>query len=402
MRKLFKISAIIAALLILIVGGVLFNRLSQFRAEIARLKSEGSPVSFEDLKTAPEEIAIDGTDTFNRLQSSLASFEAEMWEDEEVATRPVDDGMIARFDELNQAYPDVFPLLDELAQADDLCYEFQGDFQPAINAELDRVQKLRSCARVLAWKMRVLAAQQKLDEAAAAGVQIFELCRVFDQQPTLVAHLVRVACEGIAISYIHKLITTHDISEEARKRLNQSIESRATSDHYLESLITERAAGIEYISQMGLFQMAFNGNAYLEAINEEIENCQKQPFEQEFESEDRYTILDGWVAGSILPALRQLRMASARTTSQLRALRIINALLAHPEAAGKEITPEYLIEIGVPEAMTIDTMTGEPMIVKRIDDHWVVYSVGWNLKDDGGDPNPSPSTGDFSLGVDEE
>jgi hypothetical protein len=183
--------------------------------------------------------------------------------------------------------------------------------------------------------------------------------------------------------------------------LNREIELSEAADDYLESLITERACGIEYVSQMGIFHMANSGKGYLDVINDEIENCRKQPFEQNFEFEANYSSLrDGWAAGSILPALQQLRMASARTTSYLRALRIINELVAHPEATDREITPSYLMEIGVPKAMMIDTMTGDPMKIKRLDNRWVVYSVGWNRKDDGGDPNPG--TGDFSLGLDEE
>lgn len=41
--------------------------------------------------------------------------------------------------------------------------------------------------------------------------------------------------------------------------------------------------------------------------------------------------------------------------------------------------------LGVPKSMTLDRMNGEPMKVKRVDGKWVVYSVGPDLKDDGGD-----------------
>ena len=97
---------------------------------------------------------------------------------------------------------------------------------------------------------------------------------------------------------------------------------------------------------MGMFQMALNGKGYLDAVNEEIENCEKEPFEQptEFDNAEA-SIIDGWAAGSILPAFQQLRFASARLTSQLRALRIINELESHPEAVDLEITPAYLVEI---------------------------------------------------------
>lgn len=400
MKKILGLSGAVLAVLVLACGGVLVYRLVQFRSAVASLKAQGQPVSFADLNSTSDEFEVDGTEAFNRLAEPLGSFESEMYKDEEVLSRPVDDEMIARFDDLVEAYPTVFPLLEELSKADGLRTELQGDFQTAINQELERVQRLRSCARVLAWKLRVLAAQGKADEALDAGVKIFELCRVFDHQPTMVSRLVRVACHGVAIQEIHDLITQQKVSPEALERLNQQILNRSKSQDYLIALTTERAAGIEFVSERGMFHIAFGGLDYLDTINEEIENCTKQPFEQTFSNADPASAPAGLPdpSGSILPALQQLRMASARNTSLLRALRIISALVANPDSIGKEISQDDLLAMGVPKEMTIDTMTGDPMIVKRRDDRWVVYSVGWNKKDDGGDPQPGPN-GDFTLGV---
>ena len=48
-------------------------------------------------------------------------------------------------------------------------------------------------------------------------------------------------------------------------------------------------------------------------------------------------------------------------------------------------TPDYLESLGVPTAATIDPFTGEPMTIKRVDDRWLVYSVGPDHTDDAGD-----------------
>ena len=77
-------------------------------------------------------------------------------------------------------------------------------------------------------------------------------------------------------------------------------------------------------------------------------------------------------------------MARFRTTSQIRGLRIINALQSNSDSKDQEITQQYLKKIGVPDPMIVDTMDGEPMRVKRTDDSLVVYSVGPNREDDGG------------------
>ena len=96
-----------------------------------------------------------------------------------------------------------------------------------------------------------------------------------------------------------------------------------------------------------------------------------------------------------MPALSTTRHASSRLKSQVRGLRIVSALTANLDSAEQEITKEYLIGLGVPESMTVDTMNGELMKVKRTDEQWLVYSVGLNLADDGGNAN---EVKDFVVG----
>ncbi len=172
MKKLLGYSSAVAGMLALIAGGVLFYRLSQFRAEVDRLKSEGQPVSIADLNQPATEEGEQAQLLFNRLQTQLLAFETEMFRDEKVLDRPVDDGMIARFNDLCDAYPDVYPLIDQLAQKSEISIELAGHSQEYIDRILDRAQKFRSCARVLAWKTRILAGQEKPDEAVATGLQI--------------------------------------------------------------------------------------------------------------------------------------------------------------------------------------------------------------------------------------
>ena len=67
----------------------------------------------------------------------------------------------------------------------------------------------------------------------------------------------------------------------------------------------------------------------------------------------------------------------------MRCLRILNAL----QQAG--IKPENgepkLAELQLPEQATKDPFTGKALHVKVVDGEWLVYTVGPDLKDDGGD-----------------
>jgi hypothetical protein len=54
-----------------------------------------------------------------------------------------------------------------------------------------------------------------------------------------------------------------------------------------------------------------------------------------------------------------------------------------------------LADLNLPAEITTDPFTGEPLRLKKVGGEWVVYSVGQDLKDDGGDvgvPGPGKNS----------
>jgi hypothetical protein len=54
-----------------------------------------------------------------------------------------------------------------------------------------------------------------------------------------------------------------------------------------------------------------------------------------------------------------------------------------------------LADLGLSEDGTTDPFTGQPLLMKRLPDGWVIYSVGKDLNDDGGQVDDLT---DFGLG----
>src|SRR5690606_19681110 len=75
--------------------------------------------------------------------------------------------------------------------------------------------------------------------------------------------------------------------------------------------------------------------------------------------------------------------AANRTLAQLRCLRILNALTAHKQQHDAEATG--LADLQLPASATLDPFSGKPLLLKRTDKGWIVYSVMSNSVDDGGD-----------------
>ncbi len=403
MKKLLGITGTIAVCIALATGLWLLIRLTQFRANVEQLKADGMPVSIADLQKTNSEDAQFALDLFNQLVPKITAFETAMWEDEEALSRPVDETMVARFNDLVLAHPELFPSLEQLSRRSEIGFDIQGDSQEFLDALRARVHKPRSIARILAWKTRILVAQDKPDEAVESSLQSLRLARLSSQEPMLVSQLVTIACRGIAIASIDEIVANENLSVDTVTRLNDELELHDSFAGYKKCLLGERAYGIESTSELGILQQAHGGRGYLKVIANEIEDAGKETFEQNNDFETEYsTWRDGHLGFMLIPALKQMRYAISRTRGQIRALRIINALQSNPDAnlaaETTAITQDDLVKFGVPLAMTVDTMNGDPMIVKRDDGRWLVYSVGLNLIDDGGDLDSAPDQNDVGLG----
>jgi hypothetical protein len=406
MKRLLGITGAIALCFIFATGLWLFIRLTQFRAGIEQVKANGHPISIADLQKPNSEEAEAALNSFNQLIPKIEAFETAMWEDEEALSRPVDEAMLARFDELVATYPELFPALEELSQRTEIGFDVQGDSQEFLDALMDRVHKPRSIARIVAWKARILTAQDKPNEAVETSLQTLRLARLFGNEPMLVSQLVTIACRGIAIDSIDEILASEQLSTETATRLNDELELHDSFAGYKTCLLGERAYGIESTSELGILVQAYGGKGYLDVLSNAIEDADKEAFEQNDASRTEYsTWKDGQLGEMLIPALDQIQAAISRTRSQIRALRIINALQSRAEAdsaseiiAQDEISQDELVTLGVPMKMTVDTMNGKPMIVKRDGDRWLVYSVGLNLIDDGGNLESAPDQNDFGLG----
>jgi hypothetical protein len=91
----------------------------------------------------------------------------------------------------------------------------------------------------------------------------------------------------------------------------------------------------------------------------------------------------GVLADLLIPATQAAYDANARSTAMLRSLRVFNALTDFPQKHGHEVAD--LANLKLPKEATLDPFSNKPLILKHTDDGWLIYSVGINGIDDGGD-----------------
>lgn len=90
----------------------------------------------------------------------------------------------------------------------------------------------------------------------------------------------------------------------------------------------------------------------------------------------------GTMADQLAPAFEAQFEAVHRTSALLRSLRVLNALQQYATEQGAEATG--LVDLKLPAEAIKDPFTGKPLIAKLVDGKWLVYSVGKDGVDDGG------------------
>jgi len=79
------------------------------------------------------------------------------------------------------------------------------------------------------------------------------------------------------------------------------------------------------------------------------------------------------------------------TEADLRASQVLIALGLRDDP--EKLPKPDLSDLGLPKETTTDPFSGRPLIVKKVDGSWLVYPVGENLMDDGGDLEDSIDVG---------
>ena len=99
----------------------------------------------------------------------------------------------------------------------------------------------------------------------------------------------------------------------------------------------------------------------------------------------------------LLPSLQVGEKAADRVEAEVRVIRVINALERRDNP--QKVPLADLSDLGLPKSATIDPFSDKPLIVKKVAGGWLVYSVGENKVDDGGDVDDSGDSKPLDIGL---
>jgi hypothetical protein len=294
------------------------------------------------------------------------------------------------------AYPDVISLVRKAAD----CPDSYSDTDYGVTVVelwssemggLAEVQSDRSVARYLGDRCLMLTAKGDRDEALRTCILGLQLSRHLDNEPLLMAHGVAMIVRRTGIATANRVLRSGPVGDSARDALDAELARHDLTEAYRQALITERGCGLACLKykNRGHFWpvRGFWNNAvihYLDVMDIQLALA-SQPYHQVLRAGPT-AVSEPLVPWDLFTyflsqASHRAREATERNRATMRCLRILNAV-TRLEQQGVEVTG--FVDLKLPEEETIDPFTGKPLVMKKLPDGWVIYSVGANLKDDGG------------------
>jgi len=390
-------------------------------AELAELREAGEPIDAADLEafyarpTEEEDCTrlwLDATAALD-TQEFLDTYEEltikdEMNKDIPPPGKPWPD--LPAAETFLEGYPHSLALLHQAAERGGAA-RYPLDFSKGLAMETNHVQWLRNAVRLLSLEAHVLAHRGDPHGAAESIRTIHAVAASLERQPLLVSQLVRFHCDGIAHEVLCDLLPHVEFSEDDLKGLQAELLVIDYGPGLRRAVMGERAVGIElfrnpspvadsgelkpltligprnddlllYLDFMGRTVAAtrLTGPTKLDAAEKIQDDIRALVAGSNAINQVRYAF-----TGLLMPAVTGVFEAEAEATADNRIAAAAIAVERYRRRHGRlpkkleDLVPDLLPQ--VPK----DPFDGQPLRYVVRDGEVVIYSIGRNRIDDGGD-----------------
>jgi hypothetical protein len=288
---------------------------------------------------------------------------------------------------------------------------YPADYRRGFHTLLPNVQSLRSGARILQLSSRVHLHGGNVDAAVEDILATLALARTLENEPSYISHLVRVAITnaalaGLAVALEHAEVTDGDLIR-LQAALRQ-VDSRGVLQRAMQG---ERASCLLACQTFGLAEVS--GDEAEQLVKESPRLPQDAViildyFGRLVEANDESPMallaeckaIDAEMKSKMSSPLQRLRtpVASMSMPGNVAAVeavlrgdaltRTADAALACERFRRQEGSWPQSLNALVPAylpSLPIDPFSGKPLVMKTLDDGRLIYSVGSNQVDDGGE-----------------
>jgi hypothetical protein len=388
---LIAILLIVAAIYSWILG-------KQLEKKLAVIKEAGDPICLAGLARKPIPPEQNGATYLLRAKDDMNAVEKEIYDLKSFQEDRYEPDEMKKLKETLDAYPKIYPLLQQAAACPDFDYQLDYSLKPKkfLESLLEQGNSgsIRTPARYLQARAKLLIFQGDRDGAMQSAILMLQLSRQAERESILITYLVTKAVTGMAVNCVFEILQAGPVSDQTRTALDAELSLHGSMDQFRKTLKSERAYSLDYF-RYELFRPWILSNHWQLTFLDAFDDILNSPSDQysdwaakidikstKYNPISNYTNLANILMDLTRPAYHAALVATSRTQAQIREIRIINALQKKPPADGDKIPT--MAELGLPDEVGVDPFNGKPMIIKKMPNGWLIYSVGENLKDDGG------------------
>ncbi len=387
---------------------------------VEAIRAEGFPVELDELNAwyvrPSDENAADvltlAFESFPRISAATAEvLPVEGYAELPGRTEPLPEGMKRTIAHHLKANADALALVHEGAGISECRWPI--NLTRGYATLLDHIGPLNRSSEVLLLESVYKAEQGDSDGAVDAIVAGVGVARSLDKEPVLISQLVRMSCLGRSLSALEQTLNRTPLKDSQLGQVQHALREAEDSDEFVRGIVGERClaadmarygapgelvgASMKGVTVLpGMMELRnLTGICDLDAatlleIFEPVVNAAHVPVKDRLaamgtaDPPDREIPSYCIVTRLLLPPGVHSVQANLRIIARMRAARAALAVeryrLAHgqlPESLDA-LVPEFLDEIPA------DPFGDGPVKCKRLENGYVVYSVGHDGEDDGG------------------
>ncbi|WP_165249689.1 hypothetical protein [Paludisphaera soli] len=369
----------------------------RLEARLAALRAAGDPLTIADLAPTPVPPAEDAAVPLARVAAAQGAFQKELtalFPGRGVADLPLGPGEQAKLRALFEAQPEIVPLLRDAASRPGYAPPFDAAATTTemLKRSFELMSRHREASRILQSRSALLVAEGLPDEALELQIVALRLARLPFREPTMSNYLVGIACTRVAAAGVNDVLQSAPVSEAGRRALDAELALLDDPALVRRAFKNERAYSLTSVNEMSANLFWLTGwmrndltALMLDLFDDQIRKLDL-PYAQAAATASatgRRWSPFGTLVDLLKPALASTREATERLRAATRSLRVLNAIQSRVPTEAE--APPPLDSLGLPREATVDPFTGRPLLVKKLPSGWLVYSVGKDLVDDGGD-----------------
>ncbi|MFP4058763.1 MAG: hypothetical protein ACLF0G_17990, partial [Candidatus Brocadiia bacterium] len=335
---------------------------------------------------------------------------------------PMDEPMLAAIRQYLARHEAALELLHQAAELEHCAFDL--DFEAGFAMEMPHLASLRHAARLLSLQAVERAESGRPAEAAKALRAALRTGHALRHEPILISALVRIACDALAVRHLEWTLARCRFRPRLLPPIEAALREEADPRLIERAMVGERAMGIDAFNkyvlgprrrEVGLLAPGLGHPGlplmpapirkgdmlcYVGAMGRYVELA-RRPYPR--------NLVDGAETGDqlardvpayfpftrmLLPALGRVWEVGQEHMARCESARVALAVLRYQARRGHlpqrldQLTPDSLPDL------PLDPYDGRPLRYRKAADGFVVYALGQNATDDGGETQRRPDGAD--------